>query len=168
MSAGRFGRRAPSSCGRVASPTVGLHTRTLGTDDIGWVWALYRMTLHADHVEVTGRSDDELYATQRAALATGSVSVLLDGDGLRVGFLRVTDDGPDLTIRDLAIAPDHQGRGLGGAAIALVSTRAAASGQDVVLRVLDVNPRARRLYERLGFEVDEVRSRSTQMRLRVR
>ncbi|MGH3352634.1 MAG: isochorismatase family protein [Nocardioides sp.] len=145
---------------------MSLHTGALGTDDIGWVWDLYRLTLHADHAEATGRTDDELYAAQLAALATGSVSVLLDGDGARVGFIRVTDDGPDLTIRDLAIQPDQQGRSFGSAAVASVATRAAAVGQDVVLRVLHANPRARSLYERLGFEVDEERSRSTQMRLR--
>nr|WP_260173655.1 GNAT family N-acetyltransferase [Nocardioides albus] len=139
----------------------------MGTDDIGWVWDLYRVTLHADHAAATGRTDDELYAAQLSALASGSVSALLDGGGARVGYIRVTDDGTDLTIRDIAIRPDQQDHGFGSAAIVLVAARAATSGQDLVLRVLHTNPRARRLYERLGFEVDEERGRSTQMRLRV-
>lgn len=145
---------------------MGLRTEELATDDIEWVWGIYDATLRADHADVTGRTDKDLFAAQLAALASGSMSALVDDAGTRVGLVRVTDDGRELTIRDLAVAPDHQGRGLGGAAVALISARAFGSGQDVVLRVLDVNPRARKLYERLGFEVDEVRSRSTQMRRR--
>lgn len=136
------------------------------TDDIGWVWDLYRTTLMPDHVEVTGRPASELYAAQLAALESGSVSALVDDRGNWVGFIRVTDDGTALTLRDLAIEPDQQGHGFGSEAVALVGARAARAGQDVVLRVLRVNPRARSLYERLGFEIDEERSGSTQMRLR--
>jgi nicotinamidase-related amidase/ribosomal protein S18 acetylase RimI-like enzyme len=151
---------------RVVFRPVALRTEELATDDIEWVWDIYRATLRADHVEVTGRTDKDLYAAQLAALATGSVSALVDDAGAHVGFIRVTEDGTELTIRDLAIAPGEQGRGLGTAAVALTAARAAESGQDVVLRVLDVNPRARTLYERLGFAIDEERSRSIQMRLR--
>ncbi|MFJ9387928.1 isochorismatase family protein [Nocardioides sp. NPDC101246] len=118
-----------------------------------------------DQVEVTGRLESELYAAQVAGLESGSFSALIDDHGQRVGFIRVTDDGTALTLRDLAIEPDQQGRGLGSAAVALVAARAARVGQDVVLRVLHINPRAQSLYEGLGFEVDEERSRSTQMRL---
>lgn len=58
----------------------------------------------------------------------------------------------------LALRPGHRGRGLGGDAISLVLSYAFAEApaglglHRVSLEVLSINPRARMLYEALGFE----------------
>ena len=49
----------------------------------------------------------------------------------------------------IELAPDHQGRGVGGRLIRDILDR--ADGKRVVLSVLAVNHRAYRLYRRLGF-----------------
>jgi ribosomal protein S18 acetylase RimI-like enzyme len=48
---------------------------------------------------------------------------------------------------------DYRGKGLGSALLTHVMQQARAQGKRVRLRVLRVNTGARRLYERLGFEV---------------
>ncbi|MFS4439622.1 GNAT family N-acetyltransferase [Paracoccaceae bacterium GXU_MW_L88] len=64
------------------------------------------------------------------------------------------DPEPDtLYIESLSIDPAHQGRGLGAALIAYLKTEAEAQNlRGLSLDVIDTNPRAAALYQRLGFE----------------
>ena len=55
-------------------------------------------------------------------------------------------------MRTIEILPEYQNRGVGSAVIRDVLAQAQAEGLPVGLQVLKVNP-ARRLYERLGFNV---------------
>jgi ribosomal protein S18 acetylase RimI-like enzyme len=84
-----------------------------------------------------------------AAAFPGADDEVLLADGERVGRLLTTRVGSATHVVDLAVHPDHQGRGLGTAALAAVL--ASAEGP-VRLTVRAGNP-ARRLYERLGFVV---------------
>lgn len=56
-------------------------------------------------------------------------------------------------VKDLVVAPEWQGRGLGAAllATAMVALRTRGAGE-VRLKVVTANSGAQRLYERLGFE----------------
>jgi len=61
-------------------------------------------------------------------------------------------------IRGLAVAPDHQGRGLGRALVEAALDAARERGaRKVTLRVLGPNTAARALYESCGFVVEGVR-----------
>jgi ribosomal protein S18 acetylase RimI-like enzyme len=61
-------------------------------------------------------------------------------------------------IRGLAVAPDHQGRGLGRALVQAALDAARERGaRKVTLRVLGPNTAARALYESCGFVVEGVR-----------
>ena len=61
-------------------------------------------------------------------------------------------------IRGLAVAPDHQGRGLGRALVHAALDAARERGaRKVTLRVLGPNTAARALYESCGFVVEGVR-----------
>ena len=85
-------------------------------------------------------------------------------DGRDVGVLQVEDRGEDVSIDLIEIAPSHQGQGLGTRIIKDVLAVAHAEKRPVSLHVLKTNPRARRLYERLGFAVDEERKERLVMR----
>jgi len=62
--------------------------------------------------------------------------------------------GDEYYISSVAVAPDHRGRGIGARLIAQARTEAGRSGsRSIVLDVETDNPRAQRLYERLGFRV---------------
>jgi len=60
---------------------------------------------------------------------------------------------PLLNIHDLAVLPQHHGKGVGQALLKAVEDRARSEGCcKLTLEVLDGNARARNLYRRFGFE----------------
>ena len=59
---------------------------------------------------------------------------------------------PLLNVHDLAVLPEHRGRGIGRALLAAAEARAIARGcGKLTLEVLDQNQRARALYAGFGF-----------------
>ena len=80
--------------------------------------------------------------------------VLLDGDP--AGRLYLGRLPGELRLIEIALLPEHRGRGIGTALIAAIVSRAEQDGVDVGLHVEPWNP-AKRLYERLGFETVELR-----------
>ena len=70
-----------------------------------------------------------------------------------MGAVVVTEAAKEIVLQYLAIEPWCQGRGIGSAIVARLRERAAAARKPLTLRVLRSNPRARNLYERLGFQV---------------
>ena len=62
-----------------------------------------------------------------------------------------------LEIQGLAVAPEHQGRGIGRALLTAAATRAVQEGASRLrLRVLATNPRAVALYLSCGYRVEGV------------
>jgi ribosomal protein S18 acetylase RimI-like enzyme len=60
-------------------------------------------------------------------------------------------------VSGLAVDPEYEGRGAGRALMeALIALARQRGGRRMTLRVFAPNERARRLYERLGFEVEGV------------
>ena len=80
--------------------------------------------------------------------------VLLDGDP--AGRLYLGRLPGELRLIEIALLPEHRGRGIGTALIAAIVSRAERDGVDVGLHVEPWNP-AKRLYELLGFETVELR-----------
>jgi ribosomal protein S18 acetylase RimI-like enzyme len=72
--------------------------------------------------------------------------------------------GPRDVVVDILLAPAWRGGGIGGALLRAVQADAAARGRGVELHVLAWNGGARRLYERLGFEVADAGSPHVLMR----
>jgi len=78
---------------------------------------------------------------------------IIDVAGEAAGAVVVTEAAKEIVLQYLAIEPWCQGRGIGSAIVARLRERAAAARKPLTLRVLRSNPRARNLYERLGFQV---------------
>jgi ribosomal protein S18 acetylase RimI-like enzyme len=57
----------------------------------------------------------------------------------------------EIRLVDIALLPEHRGRGIGGALLRGLLDEGAVSGRRVSMHVERSNP-ALRLYERLGFE----------------
>jgi ribosomal protein S18 acetylase RimI-like enzyme len=69
---------------------------------------------------------------------------------------------PLLNIHDLAVLPEHRGRGVGRALLTAAEDRALRSGCcRLTLEVQEDNPRARALYDKFGFEDVVVRELPT-------
>ncbi len=75
---------------------------------------------------------------------------------LRTGLLMTMDHKlppGELYLDGIAVAAGHRGRGIGTALIKTFERRALANGFDTVsLEVIETNPRAKRLYARLGYD----------------
>jgi len=69
-------------------------------------------------------------------------------DGAPAGRLVIEEREREVYLAEIELLPSCQGRGVGSEVIAALLASAA---KPVELRVLHVNPRARALYERLGF-----------------
>lgn len=78
--------------------------------------------------------------------------LVVERDGRAAGRLYVDWRTPEALIIDVGILPEHRGSGLGRALLQWAERQAAARGcERLGLSVLMTNPRARKLYERLGF-----------------
>jgi len=75
---------------------------------------------------------------------------VVEVDGEPVGRLYVVRWEDEIRIIDIALLPEHRGRGVGTSVIRALLDEAAASGKRLSIHVEKHNP-ARRLYERLGF-----------------
>lgn len=103
---------------------------------------------HDDHGGFVGGGAAELSA------AYGGFGALWRGAALSL-FERGPGPG-ELLMDGIAVAPAARGLGLGSALIEALAAYAAARGLDAIrLDVVDTNPRARALYERLGFTAGE-------------
>ena len=119
--------------------------------------------------------DDEDEAEYRAGYAEWTRELLagdepdstlsvLELDGERVGRLRVVRAAGRVELAGLQLMPRFQGQGIGSGVVRTLADEARASGLPLELVVELDNPRARALYERLGFrpvgqDGDEIRMR---------
>lgn len=74
--------------------------------------------------------------------------ILLDGHS--IGRLYVNRSADDILVIDIALLPEHRGRGVGDAIMRGILSEAAQAGKPVHIHVEHFN-RAVRFYERLGF-----------------
>jgi [ribosomal protein S18]-alanine N-acetyltransferase len=90
-------------------------------------------------------------------LETRAYVVALDGEDV-VGYAGLCDYPDEAWVQTMAVAPSHQGRGLGGRLLTALLDEAGRRGQRTVsLEVRAGNGVAQRLYARHGFERTGVR-----------
>lgn len=90
---------------------------------------------------------------QRRGYATTNryaVTEIFVVDGTDCGYQTVDRSGEEIVLVDVAILPEHQGRGIGTKAVQQLIALAGETMRAVVLRVA-LDGSAHRLYERLGF-----------------
>jgi ribosomal protein S18 acetylase RimI-like enzyme len=75
---------------------------------------------------------------------------VIELDGEPVGRLYVARWEDEIRIIDIALLPDHRGRGIGTRLLEELLAEGAETGKSVSVHV-ELNNPARRLYERLGF-----------------
>jgi ribosomal protein S18 acetylase RimI-like enzyme len=79
---------------------------------------------------------------------------VIEIEGVAAGRLYVDRRPGDLRVIDIALLPEHRGRGIGTSLVTDLQRQAEAEGRLVSIHVEARNP-ARLLYERLGFRVAE-------------
>jgi ribosomal protein S18 acetylase RimI-like enzyme len=80
----------------------------------------------------------------------GAEHQIVEQDGVSIGRLMVLRQPPAVTLVDIALLPEHRGRGIGGDLIRQLIRQCDQEKLPLRLQVLKGNP-ALRLYERLGF-----------------
>jgi GNAT superfamily N-acetyltransferase len=117
------------------------------------------VALYAEDAGPVTMTLERARAQARAMLAGAPAEAWVDDSGvgyaILVPFWSNEFGGPMLYLDEVYVVPDARGRGVGTAIVAWA--RAEAQRRGCVRLALEVNhdnPRARRLYERLGFEVE--------------
>jgi ribosomal protein S18 acetylase RimI-like enzyme len=126
--------------------------REASEGDREFLWRLHRATMK-DYVAATWGWDERF---QREFF-----DERFEPKGLRIVVVGGEDAGMIATARraeavelvSIRVAPAFQGRGIGAGLVEDVLAQAREEGLRVELSVLKANPRAKELYERLGFEV---------------
>lgn len=115
----------------------------------GRLWAESWRAAHAGAVSpaYAAAQTPRLYAEQ--LLAPGIEAYVEEADGVLRGVLRLDTAAGE--VQTLYVAPDCQGRGVGGALLRFGVGRLLALGRRPWLGVLSVNARARAVYGHCGF-----------------
>ena len=99
-----------------------------------------------DLMQITWEQFGELFRTVGKVYA-------IDQDGQLTGFYWIEERPPLLHLHALILKPEFQGKGIGTAALQMLIAGYCGRMDAIELGVHQSNPRARKLYERLGFEV---------------
>jgi ribosomal protein S18 acetylase RimI-like enzyme len=120
--------------------------------DRDFLYELHCRTMR-DVIEATWGWDDECQRRDFERRFTGYEVWVIEHDEARCGALMIEARPDSFYIHEIQVEPAFQRRGIGTMIIRSVLTRAAQREVFVALSVVAANPGARRLYERLGFEV---------------
>ncbi|NZA27745.1 GNAT family N-acetyltransferase [Luteimonas sp. SJ-92] len=155
----------------------GLTLRPAADADLPWLRLLYAST-RADEFAPLGWPEDaqRAFLDQQCALQHAhylrcfpdALFLLLDGPQGPCGRLYLLRRVPDHLLIDISLLPPWRGAGIGGALVAAAQEDAAARGRGLHLHVARGNPRARSLYERLGFRADAAQDSASHLAMRWR
>jgi ribosomal protein S18 acetylase RimI-like enzyme len=133
--------------------------RAAGLDDTEFLFRVYAST-RVDELAVTGWSAAQQQAFLRSQFAAQDYHYrtyfpatrfdIVQVEGCEIGRLYVERNAVQLHVLDIALLPEHRGRGIGSALMRALMDEAAATARKVVLHVERHNP-AFALYQRLGF-----------------
>ncbi len=126
--------------------------RRAGDSDVEFLFALHEATMR-EYIEKVWGWEEAWQRSHHAARVSATMQYVVMVNGHAAGMIEIDRNPEAIVISNIQVAPDSQGRGIGAAVVRLVMDEAHAARLPVELQVLEVNPRARRLYERLGFRV---------------
>jgi GNAT superfamily N-acetyltransferase len=131
-----------------------IELREAGPDDSELAYSVKRAAFR-DYVEqIWGWSEEEQRRLHDQRFGFHHFQIIRAG-GADVGVLATSLSADFVSVHQLFIVPEHQGKGIGRQCMRRVMDAAAALRLPVCLRVLKINPRARVFYERLGFVCTE-------------
>ncbi|HUE87337.1 MAG TPA: GNAT family N-acetyltransferase [Vicinamibacterales bacterium] len=130
------------------------HLRPALDSDREFLYALHCRTMR-EVIEQTWGWDDSWQRMDFDRRFDEYLVSIIECDERAAGGLLLEVKPDSIYIHELQVMPEYQGRGVGTAVVQQVINDAASRGIAVTLSVVPANPRARQLYERLGFYVTE-------------
>jgi ribosomal protein S18 acetylase RimI-like enzyme len=153
---------APVTFGWIRAADTGLTFRAVADADLPFLARLYASTRVDELAAVpwSAESKTAFLDMQFRAQHAGYLHNYPDADrlvlmhtGQDVGRLYLERGPKQHGIIDIALLPEHRGRGLGAALLRDLQDEAACAGKTVAIHVEKFNP-AMRLYRRLGFKTE--------------
>jgi GNAT superfamily N-acetyltransferase len=129
--------------------------RPISPDDHPFLFALHVATMK-ELIDRTWGWDEVWQREDFESRLAGCRISIIEVEKAPVGAIYLELRPESVFIADLQILPDWQGRGIGTGIVRETVREATSSGRVTELGVLQLNPRARSLYERLGFVVTRV------------
>jgi ribosomal protein S18 acetylase RimI-like enzyme len=126
--------------------------RPATADDYDFLFHLIEVCLK-EYVEAIWGWDEVFQRNHFAEYFDVNGCQIVQLDGRDAGQLTVVEGDGDLYISGIYLLPEFQNKGQGSILVREVMARAEESGRAVTLQVLKANKSARRLYEKLGFQV---------------
>lgn len=122
------------------------------SEDRSWLWELKCATMR-EYVAALYGWDEETQRERFEERFDPSRIRIIQVDGRDVGLLELEERETDFFLSRIEILPSLQKGGIGSAVIGAIIAEAHGKKKSVRLQVLRSNP-ARRLYERLGFQLE--------------
>jgi ribosomal protein S18 acetylase RimI-like enzyme len=133
-----------------SSPVSSITCRPAGPEDLDFLLALRITTMGPHHRKAGIPQTPE---QQRArVLDQYDCAQVIEQRGVPIGLWKVVRSPDEWKVLQVQLLPSRQGRGIASDLLRTLLAEANAASVPVTLNVLKVNP-ARRLYERLGFQV---------------
>ena len=108
---------------------------------------------YAKYVERMGKEPAPMLEDYAALIGTGEVWALVDGEEVLLGVLVMRPDEDHLFVDNVAVALEHQGKGLGRELMTFAETRARRDGlAEIRLYTNEKMHENVAVYARLGFE----------------
>lgn len=131
-----------------------IHLRPAMAADVDVTYAIKQDALKIYIEQVWGW--DEAYQKQLHSNGFEPHFILIiQADGVPVGYIELEENKDFLFIANILIIKAYQNKRIGTILLQNMIQKAKEQQQEVCLEVLKVNEKARKLYERLGFEVYE-------------
>jgi GNAT superfamily N-acetyltransferase len=154
---------APNRFGWTRVADAGLTFRPIAGVDLPFLTRVYAST-RAEELAVTPLTEEQKAAFLEAQFRLQHAHyqkyypeadwLVIQYGGEDLGRLYIERWPSQHRIIDIALLPEHRGKGLGEALLRDLLDEAAAAGKDVSIHVEKYNP-AMRLYRRLGFTTEE-------------
>lgn len=136
------------SCSLPQISRVGL--RRAACSDLLKLFEIHRAVFLPHIARIWGWDERWQRANFLEEIATASTWVL-QVDNELAGYLQVQDQAERIYLRNIALLPVLQGRGVGTRLLVQLQAKATARDMPIELSVFRTNVAARRFYERLGF-----------------
>ncbi|MBS0297071.1 MAG: GNAT family N-acetyltransferase [Proteobacteria bacterium] len=168
-------RRKPVAAAGPALARRGLSLRAAETADLPFLQALFA-SFRADEMAMVAwpdaakagflQSQFRLQHTHFTTHFAGGDFMVIERDRRAAGRLYLDWREREVLVVDIGFMPEHRGAGLGEAVLKWLATMARERGLErVSLHVTLNNPRARKLYEKLGFKAGMVEGQHLRMAL---
>jgi len=139
---------------RPSQPVPAFSLRQARPADFDFLWRLTAVTMR-DYVGAIWGWDDDWQRRRFLENFEPGYWKVVNAFGRDIGGVAVRRLPKEIFLADLQILPPYQNLGIGTAIIERLKSEAKDKCLVISLNVLKSNPRARRLYERLGFHMVE-------------